>query len=407
MENSTRIETASIASIATQPGLQFHPLTYFEDGDEVTVGRPDQDEYIVLPVDAAALLRHLQAGTPVPDAAEWYARTYGESIDVDSFVADLDDLGFIRRPDDAVARPVQVRWQRVARWVYSPLGAACWCLLVGGWLAAGLRTPTLLPHPRNLFFTEYMSVMVIALFLTQLPILLLHEAAHALAARRLGLRSRLSIGRRLYFLVFQTTMDGLVAVPRSKRYLPILAGILSDLAVLAALSLLADVLRNHDGSFTAVAKCLLAIAYMTGIRLLWQLWFFLQTDIYYLVVTVCGCIDLQNTAKQQLHNRFNRILGRAPKYDPASWHAHDNSAAKWYSWLVLCGYTFCLGSLVFAVLPATYRLFANVLVVLVQHSNHSATSLLDSTLLLTFTVGELSVAAAMYLRQRGTGRRPV
>ncbi len=400
MDNSARIETAGTGPVALQERLEFPPLTYLEDGGEVTVGRPDQDDYIVLPADAAALLRQLNDGASIQEAADWYVRTYGEHIDVRTFVTDLAELGFLRQPDEPVVAPAPVRWQRLGSWVFSPIGATCYCLLLAAWLVVSIRTPRLLPHPQNLFFTHYMSLVVIALFLTQLPLILLHETAHALAARRLGLRSRLSIGRRLYFLVFQTTMNGLVSVPRAKRYLPIVAGMLTDLAILASLTLAADLLRGDGGSFGLATRYCLAVGYATGIRLLWQLWFFLQTDIYYLVVTVFGCIDLQTTAKQQLRNRFDQILRRIPKYDPASWHTRDNLVAKWYSWLILAGYTACLGSMLFAVLPATYRLFANAFWALAQHHHRNLASIVDSTALLSLTTGQLVVAAILYLRER-------
>lgn len=400
MDNSARIETANTGPVAVQQRLEFPPLTYLEDGGEVTVGRPDRDEYIVLPADAAALLRQLNEGASIQEAADWYVKMYGEPIDVSTFVTDLGELGFLRRPSDPLVVPAPIRWQRLGTWVFSPAGATCYCILLAAWLVVSIRTPRLLPHPQNLFFTHYMSLVVIALFLTQLPLILLHEAAHALAARRLGLRSRLSIGRRLYFLVFQTTMNGLVSVPRPKRYLPILAGMLTDLAVLASLTLAADFLRNDEGSFGLATRYCLAVGYATAIRLLWQLWFFLQTDIYYLVVTVFGCIDLQATAKQQLRNRFDEVLGRTPKYDPASWHTRDNSVAKWYSWLILGGYTACLGSMLFAMLPATYRLFANAFWALAQHDHRSAASIVDSTALISLTTGQLAVAAVLYLRER-------
>lgn len=400
MENPARIETASLGPQVTQERLEFLPLTFLEDGDEVTVGSPAKEEYIVLPTDAAALLRQLNDGASIAEAADWYARTYGETIDVVSFVTDLGELGFIKEPGDPVLVPAPVRWQRLGTWVFSKAAAACYCLLLAGWLFAGIRTPRLLPHAENLFFTHYMSVVVVVLFLTQLPLVLLHEAAHALAGRRLGLRSRLSVGRRLYFVVFQTSMDGLVSVPRSKRYLPILAGMLTDLAVMASLSLVADILQNDDGSFGLAARYCLAVAYLTGIRLLWQLWFFLQTDIYYLVVTIFGCIELQNTAKEQLRNRFDRLLGKTPKYDPARWHTRDSAVAKWYSWLILVGYTACLGSLVLAVVPAVCRLFSNVFHVLAEPGRRSTASVVDSSVLLVLTVAELMVAAVLFLLER-------
>jgi len=86
-----------------------------------------------------------------------------------------------------------------------------------------VRHPQLAPSYRNMFFTNYLVAVELVAFLGQVPLLLLHEAAHTLAGRRLGLPTRLAVGRRLYYVVFLTTMDSLVSVPRRSRYLPMLA----------------------------------------------------------------------------------------------------------------------------------------------------------------------------------------
>lgn len=267
-----------------------------------------------------------------------------------------------------------------------------------------VRTPALVPSYHHLFFTHYMSVLMVTMYLSQMPLVLLHEAAHALAGRRLGLRSRLSVGRRLYYLVFLTALDGLVGVPRRKRFLPILAGILTDIAVLAGLTLLAAVTRRGDGSFPLVGAFALALAYLTVLRLLWQCWFFLQTDVYYLVVTVLGCVDLQTTAKQLLANRWCALLGRPARFDPEVWHPRDRSVARWYSVLMVAGYAFCLGTLAFGLLPSAVRVFATVLARLSAHGSHSAAGLTDSVLFLLLSVGEVVVAGGLFLRERRSRR---
>src|SRR6202044_958767 len=111
--------------------------------------------------------------------------------------------------------------------------------LVIGWIVATIRTPDLLPENHNIFFTKYISIIELVTFLGQFPLLLLHESFPAVAGRRLGLKSSLSIGRRLYYVVFLTNLDGLVTVPRRKRYLPMLAGMLADVLVASILTLIA------------------------------------------------------------------------------------------------------------------------------------------------------------------------
>jgi hypothetical protein len=243
-------------------------------------------------------------------------------------------------------------------------------------------------------------VMMVALFITQFPLILLHEASHALAGRRLGLPSRLSVGRRFYYLVFETSMDGLVAQPKSKRVLPILSGILTDFGVLAALTLGAAATMRPDGSFPLLGGLLLAMAYTTLLRVLWQFFFFLQTDIYYLVVTVLGCVDLHTCAKQMLSNRWRELLGRSPRYDPADWHPRDRKVARWYSALIVTGYAVVLATLVVAVVPILFRLLGTVIGRLTGNGAQGAAGLVDSIVFLVLSIGEIVIALALSLRDR-------
>ncbi|WP_158288205.1 hypothetical protein [Streptomyces sp. ICBB 8177] len=396
------------APAAVPPGapVRLYPLTYLDEGDEVTVGRPDIDSYAVLPADGAALLRRLGDGVPPAQAAAWYRQTYGEPVDIDDFVDTLRELDFVRQADDdaePAARPV--RWRALGAAVFSPVGAVCLAALLTAWVVAMVRSPGLVPTYHNLFFTRYMTVLELVTFVCQFPLILLHEAAHALAGRRLGLRSRLSIGRRLYYVVFQTTMDGLVSVPRRKRYVPMLAGILTDLAVLAALTLGAAATEGPDGHPSTTGRILLALAYMTLLRVSWQLWFYLETDLYYVVVTVLDCVDLQATARDVLRQRLNRLLGRPHTVpDETRWHPRDLSVSRWYSWLLLVGWTVSIGTLLAGVLPVAVRVLSTVLGRLVTSHTHGTAGLLDSVGFLVINLAQLAVIAHLVRRERRARR---
>jgi hypothetical protein len=216
----------------------------------------------------------------------------------------------------------------------------------------------------------------------------------------LGLRSKLSIGRRLYYVVFQTTMDGLVTVPRRKRVLPILAGVYADFAILASLSLFAAALRRSDGSFPWPAAVALALAYMTLLRVVWQCFFFLQTDFYYLIVTALGYVDLQTTAKQLLSNRTRRLTGRPAQFDPQSWHPRDRQGARWYSILIVLGYSFAIITLVTGLVPVAIKVFSQALGRFVGHGSDGSLGLVDSVVFLIVSIGEVLLAAYLFLRER-------
>jgi hypothetical protein len=345
----------------------LYPLAYLDDGDEVTVGRLDIDSYAVLPKDGAELVRRLSEGMTPREAADWYSGVYGESVDVGDLLNTLDELGFIR--PDAQSETTEkvppsempsVRWQRLGRALFSFPAWICYGVLTVGAVVAMTRSPQLVPRYRNIFFTESFTVVEVVLFFGQFPLLLIHECFHALAGRRLGIRSRLRIGRRLIYVVFETSLDGLVLVPRRRRVLPIMAGMLADVVVLAVLTLSASVANEDAGIPTLFGRVCLALAYTTLLRLLWQFYFYLRTDLYVLFTTALGCVDLHSTANGVLRNTFRRLL-RRPVLDQSSWHPTDRRVARWYVWLMLVGYIATIVIFLVAVLPAAYHLFGGLL----------------------------------------------
>jgi hypothetical protein len=382
--------------------ITLHPLTYLDQGEEVTVGRVDIDSYAVLPADGAALLRQLEAGAAPEAAAAWYQETYGETVDMADFIAALRELDFVREADEPAAAVAPVRWRRLGRAVFSPVSAVCFLALLASCGIAMARSPVLLPRYHNLFFTHYMTVLELTTFIGQFPLILLHESAHALAGRRLGLRSSLSIGRRLYYMVFLTTMDGLVAVERRKRFVPMLAGIFADLGVLAVLTLFAAATLRPDGQPSLAGAIALAFAYMTLLRLLWQFFFYLQTDLYYVVVTVLDCVDLQTTARRVLRNRLNRLLGRRHALlDESRWHPRDRAVARWYSWLLLLGWTVSIGTLLLGVLPVAWRILSTVAERLLHGpAGQSTAGLADSVGFLAINLAQLAVIGYVVARER-------
>ncbi|WP_327044108.1 hypothetical protein OG320_20315 [Microbispora sp. NBC_01189] len=408
--------------------LPLHPLVYLEEGEEVTVGRPDTDSYGIFPPDGAEVLRRLEEGMPPREAAVWYEARYRESLDIDDLVAALDELGFVRNPGAAGAAGADgadrtgdagtndtganhpgmgdtpVRWRRLGAALFSAPAWVCYGLLVAWALVLMIRRPDLAPRYHNVFFTDYYTLIQASLFVAAVPQLLLHEGFHALAGRRLGLRSRLRISRRLYFVVLETSLDGLVAVPRRKRYLPIVAGMLADVVVMAVLTIVADLLRDPGGGLSFWGRFCLAFAFAVLLRILWQFSLYLRTDLYVLVSTALGCVDLHGTAVRVLRNRVNRLLGRRDRLvDESDRHPVDRRVARWYSWLIVAGYTVSLTTFLVAIAPIVYGMFAGVIGRFTGRGA-SWSELLDSLIFCGFVAGQLVVLAWVTVRDRRRGR---
>jgi hypothetical protein len=379
----------------------LHSVIFLDEGQEVTVGRADVDGYAVLPAEGANLLRRLEEGLTPVEAAGWYEQTYGERVDIDDFLDGLDELGFLRDPGEAAHAAPPVRWGRLGRLVFSPAGGVCLAAALIACVVVMLRSPVLVPSYHDLFFTRYMTIVELAIIVGQLPLVLLHETAHMLAGRRLGLRTQLSVARRLDYIVFVTAMDGLVTVPRRKRYLPMLAGMLADLLVFAVLVGVADVTRRTDGALSPASDIALAFAYLTLLRLAWQFFFYLQTDLYYVLVTVLGCVDLQGTARQVLSARVGRALRRpASPGQHASPHPRDLAVARWYSWLLPVGWAVSIGILIASVIPTALHILLTVGGRFAGSAPHSPAGLADSVVFVLLNLAQLVVLAVLIRRER-------
>lgn len=375
----------------------FHPLTLVPDGADVIVGRRDIDCYAAFPADGADLLRRLQAGASVTEAGEWYRERHGAAVDMADFLDTLRELKFIRsaeEPDTAVplGRP---RWQRLGRVVFAWPVWLVYCGLCGYALFLVIRFPYLRPSYQSFFFTPSLLLMELALFVGQLPGIFFHEAMHALAGRRLGIPSRLRLGNRLYILVFETDLSGLWSLPRRSRYLPLLAGMVADLVWCALLTILAQ-MTDADvfpGSFFR------ALALSTLLRLAWQFYFYLRTDLYQVLVTALRCVDLHRTTREYFVNQVCRLLRRATPYDQERWHPRDRQVARWYVYVAGFGYLFTVGSLVWIVVPAVLRVIQTGVERLFTGAAFSA-QFLDGCLTLLLNAVPLLIVAVMALRRK-------
>jgi hypothetical protein len=386
-----------VTLMTADPVLALHHLTFAPEGDDVVVGRRDIDSYGVFPPDGAALVRQLAAGRPVADAARWYEQTYGEPVDLDAFVDTLADLEFLRRPDEAVAASAPVRWQRLGRALFCPVALVLYAMVVAAAIGISVGDPSFAPRPAHVFFVESFVIVELTMVIGQLPLSGIHELAHLLAGRRLGLRSRIRLSNRFYFVVFETTLDGLVSVPRRQRFAPMLAGMGADLVMMAALTVAAVALP--DGSLAG--RVCLALAFSTLPRIVWQGYLFLQTDIYFLVATLLGCIDLHATSRQWIANRWHRIRRRPERIvDEAAWHPADRRAVRWYGPLMIAGYGAAAVMLVLVAAPLAWHLFGGALRTLLGDGTAGSGATWDAGVLLAVSAVHLALAYTLARRQR-------
>ena len=389
--------------IAPESTVRLHRLTMVAERDGYTVGRPDIVSYAVFPEEGAQALRMLDEGATVGAVAEWYERACGEPLDMADFLEAIEELGFVLGAGEERTADGPVRWQRLGRAVFSWPAWFLYLAVIAAGVAEMVRRPALRPSYHQMFFTGELSLIPIALTLVQIPTILVHEGFHALAGRRLGLPSTLRVSRRLYYVVAETNLDSLMSVPRRARYLPITAGVLAD-SVMACGLTLGSVALAGRGLPAWLPALLLAVSFTCVMRLLWQFMFYLQTDLYYLLVNMLHCADLQNATRFLIKSRWLRLLGRQPPEPADEWSPQDVAMARWYAPILISGYGFSLGSLAWVGLPAAVR-FITLIAHRLDGTGVPVSGILDAASFIILTGLQFGIVAYVAVRDRRAARR--
>jgi hypothetical protein len=334
--------------VGVEDRLVWRALSVTSHPEGFVVGDPGGGEFVMMPELGVVIIDALRESGSLARAAV-VAREYaGEEVDVTEFVDTLIGLGFVAEVN---GRPVADRrdrrldggriggWlARAARPLFSP---AAW-VLYGGLLVACtvalILDPSLRLRGRDLLFLDHDPLDSTAImFLVGMLLGGVHEGAHWLAARVQGVPARIAVSRRWYFLVLQTDMTGIWALPRTRRLSPLLAGMACDtirLAVLLAARIAADAGVWHPSSL--ISRLIMAVIATTLAGLVFQFFIFLRTDIYALLITWLGCLNLTRVTQLLLRQPLpgQRVRNRQ---ELAHASRHDLQIARWYRWVYLTG----------------------------------------------------------------------
>ena len=215
--------------------------------------------------------------------------------------------------------------------------------------------PSYLPSTTDFFFTEnYLFTLIISI-ITALTLILIHEFAHLIAGKALGVDGNISIGMRLFYPVAETNLTGLWSLPKKQRLIPLLAGMLNDILIISIILIafrLSDLgLFPKNTALFNFGKFVILILFY---GLIWQFLFFIRTDIYFVVVTLSGAKNLYGDAWQFISNKILIFFGKKPVSLQLS--NKELRIVKGYSIFMLSGTIISMLSFIYFGIPILYEI---------------------------------------------------
>jgi hypothetical protein len=351
-----RAAGAGAGGVTESDVLALRPLSVVPEGDEYVVGDPGSGVFVVLPAVAVRVIELLRDGRTVGEAAAEVG-----DVDVADFAESLVELGFASvgvAPSEAASvrrasGPLRAAFSRPAWAAY----AAC---ALGVVVLFALR-PALLPRSSDIFFLDTPVRSLAALTAIMYVLAAAHELAHWLAARAVGVGSRITVSRRLYFVVLEIDLTALWSLPRRRRYGALCAGMAFDAVVLFPLLLA----RYGDGAGwwslgPGTERAVAALAFVEFAAIVSQFWVFARTDCYALLTTATGCVNLFDVNRLMVRRALRQITPEQ-RAELAAAHARDVAVARWFRWVYVAGLAGATWFFVMYFLPATYRLGAWIL----------------------------------------------
>jgi putative peptide zinc metalloprotease protein len=304
------------------------PLSVQKDGDLYVVGNPDMGDFYQFPAQGIKILDMIGSGDGPATIKSRLAADGLENVDVDDFVNQLTDIGFIYQKDqqqdvqDRLRASSQVSRRtfnvdpRFARAIFSLPVLACYVVVVIYACLHAIQNPALRINISALYIEENKTLLLaIVLGLSSLQTVI-HEIGHMLAAARHGIKSRYGIGNRLWTIVAESDLTGILTLPKSQRYLPMLAGLLVDILSLSLFTILLDtLLQRGAGPFTI--QVIQVMVLETAIAIAWQFNVFVKTDIYFVLCNYFSYPDLDKDARAYLRHVLYRVtFGRFGREAP-------------------------------------------------------------------------------------------
>jgi hypothetical protein len=385
------------------------PLSVQKDGDLYLIGNADLGDFYQFPEHGLRILNMLQAGDTAPAIRARVGAETEDRLDVDDFLRQLSEIGFIHPEDqkESAQRRLHTSEQdsrrtfnvdaRVARAILSPPVLSCCCALALYAVISAINNPALRINFNAFYIATARTPFLLLIMSLSMIHIVLHESGHMLAAARHGIKSKYGVGNRLWTIVAESDLTGILTLPKSQRYFPMLAGIMVDMFFASLLTVLIQILLRAGAGDFAV-QVVQALVLDLVISILWEFDIFVKTDVYYVLCNFFSQPDLDRDARLYLSGLIHRIsfglLGARPATEFRRY-----GVLRTFSLIWLLGRLSSFVLLIGVFLPTMGRYIASA-VYLLDGPPASFWSALDTIGYVAIILTMLGIGMYLWLRQK-------
>jgi len=386
-------EPGELKNMTKTSFVELYPLVMQEEGEEWIVGREDISSYIAIPEIGVQTIRYFQEGLSIGEVQQRLEKEGEEEIDLIDFIESLAENELVKQIDDQhfVTQTPQRKdflpWVHPhhVRWLFSRISLTFALTIIVAAILSLIIYPQLRPRFNDFFWIPPGTVLLAIAFSFGWGMSFFHEIFHLLAAKSRNIKGSLAISNRLHYLILETNVSDAWKLPRRQRYLLYLAGMLFEGFIMSCQIL---VLLFQESGWIQLPVILTSIMKMmvliTLLSLLWQLRFFMQTDLYYVIANFFNCKNLFADTTDYLAYLWQYYVKHQKEAQPPDIPNHELKAVKFYVVFFIIGTIFTLWPFFRYILPIAIKLIVASIQVLFTNPPLDSWTFWDAVFLLLF-----------------------
>ncbi|EKN66107.1 hypothetical protein BABA_16892 [Neobacillus bataviensis LMG 21833] len=285
--------------------LLLVPINFRKDKKNYIIEDAASGEFYEMPGICIEAINLMIQGEHLGEIERKLKMTYpNEEVDLLDFAQQLLELQLIEEIDGVkVARQVYQKEPlgflsispKIGKFFFNKFSYPIYLILFIVNLILFIVNPSLFPHYEDIFVFDIMVLNVVVWLTLAFILVLIHEFGHTLAMRAYNLPTKLEIGHRLFFVVFETNMSSIWKLASKDRNVLFLAGLCFDMVALF-IALICQLIFSNS---LTLGLSTLAI-FDIFMRIVFQCFVYMKTDLYFVFENITGCYNLMENANKTI-----------------------------------------------------------------------------------------------------------